>query len=314
MATRPGPVSRAHRLRWAQRVGLATGQVPPGVLDQQVHRHRRVLEQQGGGLDEDLLAGPELADEDVAGPVEQQQAGLVTGGEPVEVLPHRVMTDLLDSVPEPAGDPGVIHLGGGDQEDVLADVDRLPRRQRQRDDVARLVPRERQPARALGLDHHQRQPGQLPPPRPAGQRHAGEADLRVLPQQQVVREVDPVAGGQLEIGHGDVRPLDLAERLAELELGHVADGRQLRPAGPGDGGPDVQRRPARGAAGLAHVRRRVAAPRAGILVRVGHDVTRPCGGGTSTGCPAGRARSSSPGTGRCRRTGRWSVAAARRSW
>jgi hypothetical protein len=65
--------------------------------------------------------------------------------------------------------------------------------------------------------------------------------MRILPQQQVMREINIVARGQLEISHGNIGPLDLAEGLAELQLGHVLNRRQFGPSRIGDGSENIQR-------------------------------------------------------------------------
>ena len=61
-------------------------------------------------------------------------------------------------------------------------------------------------------------------------RHGGDVHLRVFPEQDVVREVDAVAGGEVHVGDRDIEALDLAGGVADLELGHVLAGGQLGPA------------------------------------------------------------------------------------
>ena len=58
-------------------------------------------------------------------------------------------------------------------------------------------------------------------------------------------------GGQVHVGHRHVQAFDLAERVAELELGHVLPARQLGPAGFGGDRRNVQRRAAARAARVA---------------------------------------------------------------
>ena len=46
-----------------------------------------------------------------------------------------------------------------------------------------------------------------------------------------MREVDAVGSRQVHVGDRHVEAFDLAERIAELELGHVLAAGQLAPAG-----------------------------------------------------------------------------------
>ena len=97
----------------------------------------------------------ELADEDVAGGVEQEQAGYLRGGETVHEHAERIVG--LGLVPRCwvvnqmlVLNPVVGDGAGGDQEDVLAHVDRLAGLERQGDQLARGVAREGDVARAPG--------------------------------------------------------------------------------------------------------------------------------------------------------------------
>ena len=84
-------------------------------------------------------------------------------------------------------------------------------------------------AGALRLRHDQRQTREQALPA-AFQRHGRDVDLRVFPQQHVVREVNAVLRREFHIGDRDIRAFDLAERVSELDLRHVLAARQLRPA------------------------------------------------------------------------------------
>ena len=103
---------------------------------------------------------------------------------------------------------------------MLAHVDGLAGLEGDRDQFAGIVLGKRDVAGALRLRHDQRQSREHALPA-ALERHGGDVDLRVLPQQDVMREVDAVAGGEIHVGDRHVQALDLAGGIAELELGHV---------------------------------------------------------------------------------------------
>jgi putative heme transporter len=207
------------------------------VLQVQGHPDRHVPVQQGAGLDQQALAGLQVADEGVARRVQQQQPRSPGRAEHVAELAHRVVGLLV--IPAPGGVPhaGLVpvvpDVPRRGQEPVLAHPDLLVVLQRQRDDLARVVVGQRDVTGAPALDHDQRQPGQLPVPR-AAHRHVGQLGLGLAPQQHVVREVDPVVRREVELRDGDGGTRDLDMGLAELEPGHVLDRRLLDPPGVAD--------------------------------------------------------------------------------
>src|SRR6266567_2140567 len=186
----------------------------PRVLQVQRHPHRDVPVQQRARLDQQGLALPEVTDEDVAGRVQQQQAGGLLRTEHVAIPSHRivhlgVVGVLPGLVPDVRGVPVVLDVAGGGQEAVLADPDLLAVLHRQRHDLARVVVGQRHVPGAAGLHHDQWQPRHLPVPR-ALQRHVDQPGLRLGPEQHVVGEVDPVLGREGELRRRDGGAGDLA--------------------------------------------------------------------------------------------------------
>src|SRR3989442_14661539 len=112
---------------------------------------------------------------------------------------------------------------------MLADIDGLPRLQRQGDHLAGRVTRKRNVTWALRLRHHQRHAGQQTL-ECALHSHRRNSYLWIFPEQDMMREVDGVTWREIDIGYGNVYALYLAERVAELKLGHILSARQLRPA------------------------------------------------------------------------------------
>ena len=101
---------------------------------------------------------------------------------------------------------------------------------RERDHFAGGVAREGDVARAVRLHHDERKSGKHALPS-GGERHGGHVHLRIFPQQNVMREVDAVGAREVDVGDRHVEAFDLAERIAELELGHVLAAGQFAPAG-----------------------------------------------------------------------------------
>src|SRR5258708_6980012 len=112
---------------------------------------------------------------------------------------------------------------------MLAHIHRLPRLNWQRHHFARSIPRKSDMSRPLRLRHDERETGKHPFPR-TGQRHGGDVDLRVLPQQNMMRKIDAVGSGEIHVRHRYVDAFDLAKRVAELELGHVLAAGKFCPA------------------------------------------------------------------------------------
>src|SRR5258706_4824861 len=103
---------------------------------------------------------------------------------------------------------------------MLAHIHGLARLNWQRHHLAWSIPGKSDMSRPLRLRHDQRKTGKHALPS-SGQRHGGDVDLRVLPQQNMMRKIDAVGSGEIHVCHRYVDAFDLAKRVAELELGHV---------------------------------------------------------------------------------------------
>src|SRR5215831_7924987 len=95
--------------------------------------------------------------------------------------------------------------------------------------LARIVLGEGDAAGSFRLRHDQGQSREETLPS-TFERHHRDVHLRVFPEQDVMSEVDAVAGGEVQIGDRDVEPFDLARGVAELKFRHVLAGRQLSPS------------------------------------------------------------------------------------
>src|ERR1019366_6338317 len=236
----------------------------PRVLQVQGHPDRHVPVQQGARLDQQALAGLQVADERVARSVQEQQSRALVRAEDVTELAHRVVNlavvaVLPGLVPDVRGIPVVLDAAGGGEETVLPDPDLLAVLHRQGHDLAGVVVGQREVPGAAALDHDQRHAGHLAVAG-AAHRHVGQPGLRLGPQQHVVGEVDPVVRREVELGDRDGGARDLEVGLAELQPRHVLVGRLLDPPGVADRGPDVNRRPAQRAGGRVRVARLPAVP------------------------------------------------------
>ena len=103
-----------------------------------------VLVEPAAGLDVDLLAGAELDLEDVALAADPDDRVAVGRGEGVDEQARAAeqhVAHALDAL------EAVVEVVGRGEEVVLADVQRLPAREVQRDALARPVAREGDPAR-----------------------------------------------------------------------------------------------------------------------------------------------------------------------
>ena len=139
------------------------------------------------------------------------------------------------------------------QEGVLAHVELHARVQRQHDQLARGVPGEGDPARAVGQRDDERHAAEAALDAAAGV-HRRQRRLLVLPQHHVVLEEDRVALRPGSISAtGTSSPSTWRCELREAELGHVAQPRRLAPARVADHVAGVQRRAAGGAAGGARL-------------------------------------------------------------
>ena len=113
---------------------------------------------------------------------------------------------------------------GRDHEQVLANVDRGARVQRDSEGLARGIATEGDPTRPHRVQHANGKACHhaLPCAREAALR---DADGRLLPQQLVVRKVDAVTCGEREVGHRNNCPLYLHGRVPALDPGHVSSSR-----------------------------------------------------------------------------------------
>ena len=120
-------------------------------------------------------------------------------------------------------DVAVADAGARQQERVLADVDLLAGMQRQHDDLAGLIARERDPARARRDRDQMWQVeetalGSL-------QRHQLHRHRVLLPQHDVVLEVDLVARRERDLDDRHQLAFDLTRARIEPDLGRVAQPR-----------------------------------------------------------------------------------------
>ena len=191
-----------------------------------------IFEDQSRGLHQNRLPGRQIADEYVARGVQQQKSGRLRRREAIHEHADRIVRFLivagLRGVPDIGGEPIVGDVAGGEHEQMLAHVHFFAGLQRKRDHFAGRVARESDMAGSLRLHHDERQPREHALPS-GSKRHGGDVQLRILPQQNVVREVDAVGSRQVDVGDGNVEAFNLAERIAELELGHVFAAGQFAP-------------------------------------------------------------------------------------
>jgi len=140
------------------------------VLEVQEHLHRRVLPDQTTRLDEDPVAGAQIADKRIARCVQQQQARNALGDEPVDKPANRVMPLGVVAVASRVPDVGVVPLISDvacrHEKLVFHDVDRLIRLEREREDLAGMIGAEGDESWALRLHHDQRHAGHDPVPAP----------------------------------------------------------------------------------------------------------------------------------------------------
>ena len=230
MPTRPGPVISARYM--PRRISPVLTSCWTAFIC-----HRRVLVQEAARLDQDLLARLQGLLEHVAVAVQEQQARLVRGDEPVHVHAAAAVQHVGQAL-DP--DERVAQRMGAGQERVLAHVDLHRRVQRQHDHLARVVPGERHPARPVRHGQDVRHPAEHPLHAAAGVQR-GHRHLRFLPEHHVVLEEHRVARGQRDLGDRHDLALDLADRVGEPELGHVPQPGRLGPAGVGHQVLDVKR-------------------------------------------------------------------------
>ncbi len=231
-----GHLGQVHAVA-AQHAGLE-------LLLDRVHLDRGVLVQEAARLDQDLLAGLERLLEDVAVAVQQEQARVAGGDEPVHVHAAAAVQDVGQAL-----DPHerVVQRVRAGQEGVLADVDLMRRVNRQHDDLAGRVLGQRDPAGAVRDAEDVRHAADHPAGA-AGSVQRRQRDARLLPQHDVVLEEHRVALRQRELGDRDDLALDLAGGVGEPELRHVPQPGSLGPARVGDDVLLVERGAAGGAA------------------------------------------------------------------
>ena len=176
------------------------------------HLDRVVAEQPAPGLDVDRLPRLELLLEHVAVAVDPDDALMIAGEELVD--PEAAAVQHVGE----ALDPAVVVLdgAGGGQELVLAHDDPLTRLQMQRDDVAGRVAAEGDLAGRLRLEHEQRHPAEHAALESLAERMQADLELRVLPQQHVMLEVDRHLPVERHVQHRD--------ELAFEPVGHAGCG------------------------------------------------------------------------------------------
>ena len=199
----------------------------------QHHLNGRIFENQRRGFHQDGLPGSQFPNEDVSGSVQQQETRRLRGAEAVHHLTEGVMRFGVVAAsrlkPNVGLKPVVMDIAGGGQEQVLANVNGLPRLQRQRDQLARSILRKSDMSWTLCLRHDERQAAHQAFPC-AFQRHRRDSYLRIFPQQHVVREVDRVFRRQFHVGDRNVHPFDLADGFAKVQLRHILPARKFGPA------------------------------------------------------------------------------------
>jgi hypothetical protein len=115
---------------------------------------------------------------------------------------------------------------------MLAHHDPLARRQMQRDDVTRRVAAEGELTGRLGLEHQQGHAAERPSLQPFLERMQPDLHVGVVPQQDVMLEVDRHLPVERHVQDGDWLPL---QAVGEAGSGALADlgGKYLRRGGHG---------------------------------------------------------------------------------
>ncbi len=145
---------------------------------------------------------------------------------------------------------------------MLAHDDAVARLEMERDDVTGRVAAERDLPGRLGLEHQQRHPAEHAALESLAERMQADLELRVLPQQHVVLEVDRHPAVERHVEHRDqlaLEPVCHSGRGSLRDLGRedLGCGRHwCSPIG------DVIRQPQAAALDFAHGRYRELAPRA----------------------------------------------------
>ena len=193
--------------------------------------------------------------------------------------------------PDPGLVPVVADAEGGGHQVVLPHVDALRRLERQRQHLASRVMRERDGSGPRRLQHDDRQAGSDRGPKPPRSGHGVHLDCPALAIAGCsCGKKTPSPAARRTSAAGTSLPMICAERLPDLDAGHVGNGRQLGPARV-----VVRRLTSTGAPQLGHVASRPAgggpAVRAGctsVEASVIRPTRVPC---TSTGCRPARVRS-----------------------
>src|SRR5438067_3431379 len=113
---------------------------------------------------------------------------------------------------------------------MLAHIHRLSGLNGERDQLAGRVARAGYVSWAVRLRHNERQPREETFPSTL-ERHRADFNLGVHPEQDVMREIDPIIRRKVEVRDRHILALDLQRRMAELNLRHVLATRHLYPAG-----------------------------------------------------------------------------------
>ena len=205
----------------------ASEQAGAQVGDVRIHRHAGVFPEEGSGFHVDGFAWCESLREHVAVAVEQQQAGAA--------FVHEMIDEKAGASEQHVGDAAdteevVGDAVGGEQELVLADVDRFAGAQLEDDELAWRGTREGDVAGSGGLGDEDLDAGE-DSFHYSAQGLDADVDAGFLPKQNVVLEVDVFASTQFHVNHwhqfafdahSDIAGTDDARRVAYLGNGLIS--------------------------------------------------------------------------------------------
>ena len=204
-----------------------------GMLEMQLHLNGGVFEDQRRGFHQQGLAGRQIAHEHIARRVQEQKPRSLGRGEAVHEHADRVVRFLLVAglrgVPDICGEPIVGDAAGGEHEQMLAHVHLFAGLQRKRDHFTGRVAGESDMSRPLRLHHDERESREHALPSGC-ERHGGDVQLRIFPQQHVMREVDAVGSRKVDVGDRHIEAFDLANRIARSGASPCPCGRAVRPS------------------------------------------------------------------------------------
>ena len=119
-----------------------------------------------------------------------------------------ISTLMARGEPDVAIRPAIIHLIGGDQQEVFAHIHGLTGLKRKSQQLTGKIARERNVSWTFGLSHKNRHAHESALPR-AFHGHHGDIDRIFLPQQNMVGKINSVFSRKVEICDGNVKPFDL---------------------------------------------------------------------------------------------------------